>query len=96
MEPKNPFNGLILEKTNSNDFVSQRSNFLRLVGATNESLRLILTCYMFKYSFEIKQNFARVTSERQKSFKVGLKSVKCGSVLGEKINRTKLFGLLKM
>ena len=45
------------------------SDFIRLVGVPNESLRLIMIYYMFKYSFSIKKNFARFTSEPKKPFK---------------------------
>ena len=46
-----------------------RNDFLRLVGAPNESLILIIVYYMFKYSVGIKKHFARVTSEPKKYFK---------------------------
>ena len=36
---------------------------MRRVGALNESLRLIIIYYMFKYTFGKQNNFARVTSE---------------------------------
>ena len=41
-------------KTSYNDFVLARSEFLRHIGALNESLRLIIIYYMCKYSFGIK------------------------------------------
>ena len=36
------------------DFVFARGDLLTLVGALNETLRLIIIQYMFKYSFRIK------------------------------------------
>ena len=44
-------------KTSYEDLVFVRSDFIRLVGAPNESLRLIIIYYMFKYSFRIKTSF---------------------------------------
>ena len=41
-------------KTSYNDFVLPRSEFLRHIGAPNESLRLIIINYMFKYTLGIK------------------------------------------
>ena len=41
-------------KTSYNDFVLARSEFLWLLGATNEPIGLIIVYYMFKYSFRIK------------------------------------------
>ena len=41
-------------KTSSKHIVLEQSEFLRLVGAVNESLRLIIIYYMFKYIFGIK------------------------------------------
>ena len=38
-------------------------------AAPNESLRLIIIYYMFKETFGIKKNFARVTSETKKPYK---------------------------
>ena len=39
--------------TNYKDLVFARGEFLSVVGAQNESLRIILTYYMFKYLFGI-------------------------------------------
>ena len=50
------------------DLVSAENEFLRLVGAPNESLILIIIYYMFKYSVGMKKNFARVTSQQKKVF----------------------------
>ena len=44
-------------KTSDNDFVSARSEFLTLVGAPNDSLRLIIIHYMIKCTFGIKTTF---------------------------------------
>ena len=41
-------------KTSYNHFVLARSEILRLVGAPNEFLRLIIIYYMVKYLFVIK------------------------------------------
>ena len=41
-------------KTSYNRFVLARGEFLRVVGARNEVLRLIITYYKFKYLFGIK------------------------------------------
>ena len=41
-------------KTSYNHFVLARSEFLRVVGARNEVLRLIIIYYKFKYLFGIK------------------------------------------
>ena len=41
-------------KTSYKDLDFARSELIRLVGAPNESLRLIIIYYMFKYSFRIK------------------------------------------
>ena len=46
---------LDLGKTSYKDLVFARSEFLKLVVDPNESLRLILIYYMFKYSVEIKK-----------------------------------------
>ena len=45
---------LDLGTTYQKDFVFARSDFLRLIGAQNESLRRIIIQYMFKYSCRIK------------------------------------------
>ena len=52
-EPKNPFNVSIYAKLVI-DLVFSRSDFLRLVGASNECLRHIIIYYLFKHSFRIK------------------------------------------
>ena len=54
-------------KTSYNDFVLARGEFLRLVGAPNESLRLIIIYYMFKPVREQK-NFGRAAWEPKKHF----------------------------
>ena len=45
---------LDLGKTSYKDLVFARSDLTRLVGAPNESLRLIIIYYLLKYSFRIK------------------------------------------
>ena len=52
-QKKSPLKDGVLQ-TRSNDFVLTRSDFLRLVGDPNESIRLNMIYYMFKYSFAIK------------------------------------------
>ena len=42
-------------RTSYKDFVLARSEFLRHIGAPNESLRLIIMYYLSKYSFGIKK-----------------------------------------
>ena len=66
---KKLFYKLYFGKTNYDDVVFARNDFLRLVGAPNESQILIIVYYMFKYSVVIKKNFAIVTSEPKKYFK---------------------------
>ena len=41
-------------KTTYNDFVLARIEFLKHIGAPNESLRRFIIYYMFKYTFGIK------------------------------------------
>ena len=48
------FGRLYFGKTSYNDLVFARNEFLRLVGAPNESLILIIIYYIFKYSVRIK------------------------------------------
>ena len=66
------------------------------VGAPNQSLRLIIIYYIFKYSFGIKKNFAIVTSELKKTFKDSILAqlVKRASFLSE-VNFIRLVGALK-
>ena len=60
----------IFRKTSYNDLVFARNEFLRLVGAPNESLVLIIIYYMFKYILSWdRNNFAIVISEPKKYFK---------------------------
>ena len=51
-EPKKNFKGYVT--ANYKDLVFVRNDFLRLVGAPNEFLILIIIYYMFKYSVGIK------------------------------------------
>ena len=51
---KKVFYGLYFGKTNFADLVFVQNDFLRLVGAPDESLILIIIYYMFKYSVGIK------------------------------------------
>ena len=58
---------LDLVKTHCKHLDLARSEFLRFVKAPNESLRLIIIYYMFKYTFGGKNNFPRVPSEQKKT-----------------------------
>ena len=51
-EPKNYFKGYVT--ANYKDLIFARNDFLRLVGAPNESLIRIIIYYTFKYSVGIK------------------------------------------
>ena len=52
-------------KTSYKDLVFARNDFLRLGGAPNESLLLIIIYYMFKYSVGIKTTlFESVRSQK--------------------------------
>ena len=62
--------GLYFGKTCYNDLVFLRTEFLRLVGALNESLILIIIYYMFKYSVGIKTTLLEsLRSEKKKPIK---------------------------
>ena len=39
------------------DFVFARIEFIKVVGAPNESLRFVIVNYMFKYTFGIKTTY---------------------------------------
>ena len=52
-KPKKPYKSLISAKLVIMTFLA-RNEFLKLVGAPNESLRIIIIYYMFKYTFGIK------------------------------------------
>ena len=67
-ENKNPFKGQISAKLLIRNFFISQSDIFRYFGAPNESLRLIILYYMFKYLFGIKK-FAKVTSEPKKPVK---------------------------
>ena len=49
-----PIQRLDLGKTSYKDIGFARGEFLRLVGSQNESLRLIIIYFMFKYAFGFK------------------------------------------
>ena len=51
------------------DLVFARSEFSRLVGAQNESLRLIITNYIFKYTFSIKTTLLELFQSQKSSLK---------------------------
>ena len=57
---------LDLGKTSYKDLVFARSDLTRLVGPPNESLRLIIIYYVFKYSFRIKTSLLE-SLRRQKT-----------------------------
>ena len=46
-----------------------RAEFLRLVGAPNESLTLIIIYYMFKYTFRIKTTLLESLHNQKNPFK---------------------------
>ena len=46
-----------------------KSEFLRLAGPKNESLRPIIIYYMFKYSFGIKITLLESLRSKKKAFK---------------------------
>ena len=68
MELKKPFKGLIKAKLVMRNLFLRDESFLRIFGAQNESLILIIIYYMFKYSVGIKTNLP-LTSEPKKYFK---------------------------
>ena len=51
---KKPISRLDLGKTSYKYSVFAQSEFLRLVGVLNESGKVFISYYMFKYSFRIK------------------------------------------
>ena len=55
-----------LGKTGFKHFVLPRSEFLKLVGAPNEFLRLTIINYMFKYTFGVKKTLLE-SLQNQKS-----------------------------
>ena len=55
---------LDMGKTSYNDFVLTQNAFLRLVGDANEFLRLIITNYMFKYTFGIKTTLESLRNQK--------------------------------
>ena len=50
-----------------------RTDFLRLVGAQNESLRLIIVQYMFKYSCRINTTFLESLLSKKSPLKAGFR-----------------------
>ena len=66
---KKVFYWLYFGKTNYKDIVFARNNFFRLVRAPNESLILIIICYMFKYSVGIKTTLLESLKSQKKFFK---------------------------
>ena len=65
MKPKKPFNGSISVKLLIMTFFLTKNGFLMLLGAPNEFLRLIITHYMFKYSFRIKTTLLDALGSRR-------------------------------
>ena len=59
---------LYFGKTSHKDLVFAQNGFLRLVGAPNESLILIIISYMIKYSVGIKPTLLKSLSEPKKVF----------------------------
>ena len=58
-----------LGKTSFKHFVFARSEFLMLVGAPNESLRLVIINYTLKYTFGMKTTFLESLRNQKKHFK---------------------------
>ena len=55
--------------TNYKDLVFARGEFLSVVGAQNESLRIILMYYLFKYLFEIKTTLLESLQSQNTQFR---------------------------
>ena len=53
-------------KTSYEDFVFAQSDFLRLVGAPNESFILIIIYYIFQYSVAIKRTLLESLQSKKK------------------------------
>ena len=53
-------------KTSSKDLVFARGEFLRFFGDPNESLRLIIVYYMFKYMFGSKTTLLEAHRSQKK------------------------------
>ena len=68
-ESKKPFKGSIFRKTSDNDFILAQNKCLRLVGAPNESLRLINRYFRFKNTFGMKTTLLESLHESKKPFK---------------------------
>ena len=66
---KKVFLRLYFGKTSYNDLVFARNEFLRLVGALNQSLILIIIYYMFKYSVGIKTTLLESLRSQKSIFK---------------------------
>ena len=56
-------------KTTCNDIVLVLTEFLRHIGAPNESLRLIIIYYMFKYTFGTKITLLESLQNQKMPFK---------------------------
>ena len=54
-------------KTTYKDLVFARGAFLRFIGAPNESLRLIIIYYLFKYSFRVKISLVESLGTKKKT-----------------------------
>ena len=52
-----------------NNFAFVRSDLVRLVGAPNDSLRVIIIYYSFKYSFRIKISLLEPLRSQKNLFK---------------------------
>ena len=65
---KKPVLKLDLGKASYKDLVFARGEFLSVIGAQNESLRIILMYYMYKYWLGSHNNLARLTSEPKYPF----------------------------
>ena len=56
------------DKTSYKHFVFAEGEFLRLVGAPNESLRLSIIYYMFEYTFGIKTTLHELLRNQKTNF----------------------------
>ena len=69
LETKKPFKGSVLGTTCQKDIIFARSDFLRLFGAQNESLRLITIQFMFKYLYRIRTTMLESLQSHQSPLK---------------------------
>ena len=83
-----------MDKTRFNDSVLPQNDFLRLVGAPNESIRLILIYYMFKYSFGIRTVLPESVRIKQSPLKVGFEKTSYNDFVSDQSDLLRLFRAL--